>query len=78
VTAFSDLAGSFVILSSMSYVLAIAPNILTGRRFMPKGSFYMGAAGWLVNVISVVFIIFFDIMFCFRQWLSLAPEKISG
>jgi choline transport protein len=66
ITAFTDLAGSFVILSSMSYVLAIGPNILTGRRFIPKGTFHMGTAGLFVNIVSVVFIIFFDIMFCFR------------
>ena len=66
-TAFSDLAGSFVILSSTSYVLCILPNALTGRRYIPRGYFWMGRAGMFVNVIASVFIIFFNIMFCFRK-----------
>jgi hypothetical protein len=37
----------------------------------------MGAAGWLVNVVSVASIIFFDIMFLFRPCPSPSSKKIS-
>lgn len=68
-TAFTDLVGSFIILTSASYVLAIAPHLFTGRKNVPQGPFWMGKAGFAINALSLLFIIFFDIMFCFRKWL---------
>ncbi|ORY16528.1 choline transport protein, partial [Clohesyomyces aquaticus] len=64
-TAFTDLAGSFIILTSVSYVLAIAPNLFTGRKNVPKGPFHMGKFGFVMNVLAVILMIFFDIMYCF-------------
>lgn len=66
-TAFSGLVGSFIILTTASYFLAIFPHILTGRKNVTPGPFWMGKYGYAVNVISVVSIVFFDIMFCFRK-----------
>ncbi|KAF2182560.1 choline transport protein [Zopfia rhizophila CBS 207.26] len=63
--AFKDLAGSFIILTSTSYVIAIAPNIFTGRKNVPKGPFHMGSAGFLVNSTACILIVFFNIMYCF-------------
>lgn len=68
-TAFTDLVGSFIILSTASYACAILPHVLTGRSHVPKGPFWMGRAGYLVNIVAVVLIIFFNIMFCFRAYL---------
>ena len=70
-SAFSDLAGSFVVLSSMSYALTILPNIITRRKYMPVGPFHLGKFGYLVNGLAVFFIIFFDIFFCFPVSLPL-------
>ena len=66
-TAFIDLAGSFIILSTTSYVLAILPHMLTGRKNVPRGWFWMGKYGFVINFISVLLTIFFDIFFCFRS-----------
>lgn len=63
--AFTALAGSFIILTSTSYAIAIVPNIITGRKNMPKGPFHMGSAGLPVNIAAVLFIAFFNIMYCF-------------
>lgn len=68
-TAFTDLVGSFIILSTASYALAILPHVLTGRSHVPKGAFWMGGAGYLVNIVAVVLIMFFNTMFCFRTYL---------
>ena len=68
-TAFTILAGSFIVLTSASYALAIAPNLFTGRKYMPKGPFHMGSFGYAVNAAAVILIIFFDTMFCFRKYL---------
>ena len=51
----------------MSYALAIGPHLLTGRKNVPQGPFWLGSAGYAINAISVLLIIFFDIMFCFRK-----------
>lgn len=64
-TAFSDLAGSFIILSSTSYALAIGGNLATGRKNIPRGPFNMGKLGFAVNAIAVILILFFNIMYCF-------------
>ena len=64
-TAFLDLVGSFIILTTVSYFLAIFPHLLSGRASVPRGWFWMGKAGFLVNGVACVLIIFFDIFFCF-------------
>lgn len=66
-TAFSDLVGSFIILTTASYFLAIFPHLLTGRKNIKPGYFWMGKYGFVINAISCLLIIFFNIMFCFRK-----------
>ena len=66
-TAFNDLVGSFIVLTSISYVLAILPHMLTRRKNVPQGPFWMGNWGYLVNGIAVFTMIFFDIFYCFRK-----------
>ena len=72
-TAFTDLVGSFIILTTMSYALAIGPHLFTGRKNVPKGPFWMGSAGYAINAIALLLIVFFNIMFCFRE--SIEPPK---
>ncbi|KAI9687442.1 MAG: hypothetical protein M1820_010433 [Bogoriella megaspora] len=76
-TAFTDLTGTFVILTTVSYALAIAPNVITGRKNIPRGPFWMGTAGYWINVIAVTLIIFFDIMFCFPAVLPVSTESMN-
>ena len=64
-TAFADLVGSFIILTSMSYFLAFFPNLLTKRRNVPPGPFHMGKFGFVINGIACILIIFFNVFFCF-------------
>jgi len=66
-SAFLALAGSFIILSSVSYAIPFAANLATGRKNFPKGPFHLGKAGFAINALAVVFIIFFDTLFCFRK-----------
>ncbi|KAJ7798090.1 choline transport protein [Mycena olivaceomarginata] len=63
-TALADLGGSFIILSTTSYVMAILPHILSGRKNVPQGPFWMGRAGFFVNTISVLLIVFTNVIFC--------------
>jgi len=68
-TAFTDLVGSFIILTTVSYLLAILPHLLTGRKNVPQGPFWMGKMGYVVNALACILIVFFDIFFCFRKSL---------
>ncbi|KAK4635820.1 Choline transport protein [Fulvia fulva] len=64
-TAFTILVSSFITLTTFSYFLAIFPHILTRRRTVPPGPFWMGGmAGYLVNIITCVLIVFFNVWFC--------------
>ena len=72
-TAFTDLVGSFIILTTVSYALAIGPHLFTGRRNVPPGPFWMGSLGYFVNAVSVLLIVFFNIMFCFRTHPHSSP-----
>ncbi|KAF2235931.1 putative choline transport protein [Viridothelium virens] len=76
-TAFTDLTGSFVILTTVSYALAIAPNLVTGRKAIPRGPFWMGGLGWVVNGVAVVAIAFFNIMFCFPAALPFDASTMN-
>lgn len=64
-TAFSDLAGSFIILAGASYAIAIGGHLFSGRKNLPQGPFWLGRFGTAINAVSFVFIIFFSIMYCF-------------
>ena len=66
-TAFLDLTGSFIILSTASYAIPFTANVLTGRKNFPKGPFHLGKFGTPVNIAAVLFISLFNIFFCFRK-----------
>lgn len=67
-TAFLDLAGSFIILTTVSYAIPFACNVLTNRQHLPKGPFHLGKWGNAINITAVVLITFFNIFYCFREY----------
>ncbi|KIK69263.1 hypothetical protein GYMLUDRAFT_67920 [Collybiopsis luxurians FD-317 M1] len=73
-TAFNDLVGSFVILTTTSYLLAILPHLLSrlsrGGPNIPEGPFWMGPVlGPTINALAVSFIVVTNIMYCFPYFL---------
>ena len=65
-TAFSAFVGSYVILSTLSFLSAILPHLLSGRKNVTPGWFWMkGMIGFIVNGISCAYIIVFVVVFCF-------------
>ena len=65
-TAFSAFVGSFVLLSSLSYLMAILPHLLSKRSRIPPGWFWMkGGIGYAVNGFSCVYLMAFVVIFCF-------------
>lgn len=63
--AFLNLAGSFIILTTTSYAIPFAANVLSGRKYFPKGPFHLGKLGTPVNVLAVLFITLFNVLYCF-------------
>lgn len=64
---FTNLTGSFIILSTASYAIPIVCNLKTRRQYWKPGCFCLGKFGSLVNYTTIFFILVFDIMFCFRK-----------
>ncbi|KUL91742.1 hypothetical protein ZTR_01096 [Talaromyces verruculosus] len=66
-TAFIDLTGSFIILTTVSYAIPIVANMLTGQKYLPKGPFQLGrgATSQFVGWGAVVLIMFFNVFYCF-------------
>ncbi len=64
-TAFNAFVGSFVVLTTISYGIAIAAHMSTGRKTVIAGPFHLGKFGWTINIISVLYIVMSDILFCF-------------
>lgn len=64
--AFAAIIGSFVVLSSISYLAAILPHLLSGRSKVVPGWFWMeGPIGYIVNAIACLYLILFIVIFCF-------------
>ncbi|KAL8838704.1 MAG: hypothetical protein Q9176_004944 [Flavoplaca citrina] len=77
-TAFSAFVGSFVVLTTLSYLTAILPHLLHKRATITPGWFWMrGATGFIVNGISVAYIIVFIIIFCFPFSLPTNPALMN-
>lgn len=76
-TAFSDLVGSFVILTTVSYAIAIGAHLFTRRKNLPQGPFWMGQAGFVINAIAFILIILFNVLFCFPYALPVATETMN-
>ncbi|KAJ6506855.1 choline transport protein [Mycena sanguinolenta] len=76
-TAFADLSGSFIILSTTSYGMAILPHLLSGRKNVPQGPFWMGRIGFLANTLAVLLIIFTNVMFCFPYGLPATVQAMN-
>ncbi|OGE58352.1 hypothetical protein PENARI_c001G02198 [Penicillium arizonense] len=77
-TAFQALISSFIVLSSLSYFGAIFPHVLSGRRNMVPGPFYMGQKlGMAVNIVSLVYISVTVIFFCFPLVLPATAHNMN-
>lgn len=76
--AFNDLVGSFVILMSLSYLAAILPHLLNGRKNVKPGWFWMkGWIGYSVNAISCAYLGVFVVIFCFPAKMPLTVEAMN-
>lgn len=77
-TAFQALISSFIVLSSLSYFGAIFPHVLSGRRNMVPGPFYMGRRlGMIVNLVALMYILVTVVFFCFPLVLPITAKNMN-
>jgi len=77
-TAFNAFIGSFIILSTLSYLAAILPHLLSGRKNTPQGYFWMkGPIGFVVNAVSCLYIMAFIVIFCFPFALPVDAQSMN-
>lgn len=70
-TAFNAFVGSFIVLSSSSYVAAILPNILTRRKNIEVyGPFQLkGIWGYIIPAVACSYMIVWFVIYCFPFYL---------
>lgn len=77
-TAFSALVGSFVQLSSLSYIAAILPHLLSGRSAFRPGYFFMrGWVGFVVNTAACLYMMAFIVIFSFPFSLPVEGQDMN-
>lgn len=76
-TAFSAFIGSFVVLTTLSYFIAIFPYLLSGRRRVIPGPFWMGKIGFAVNTVSCAYIVVSIVVFCFPYSVPTTAQAMN-
>ncbi|KAJ8127587.1 hypothetical protein O1611_g6049 [Lasiodiplodia mahajangana] len=76
-SAFLALAGSFVVLTTVSYAIPFTANVLSGRKYFPPGPFSLGRLGNVVNIITVLLIALFDVFFVLPYSLPTTAESMN-
>lgn len=65
-TAFNAFVGSFILMSSSSFLAAILPNMLTGRKNITYGPFHLkGWVGWAINGVACSYMLVWFVIYCF-------------
>ncbi|KAI1649898.1 putative choline transport protein [Daldinia loculata] len=76
-SAFLALTGSFIVLTTVSYAIPFTANMITGRKYFPAGPFHMGKFGYAVNMVAVLLIAMFVILFCFPYEIPTTVEAMN-
>ncbi|KAL8670270.1 MAG: hypothetical protein Q9168_005189 [Polycauliona sp. 1 TL-2023] len=64
--AFNAFAASYAIFSTLSYLAAILPHLLSRRSHVEPGEFWMrGWVGYAVNIIGCLYMMVFIVIYCF-------------
>jgi choline transport protein len=69
-TAFNAFVGSFILMSSSSYLAAILPNLLRRRRSIIYGPFHLrGWVGFTINGVACAYMLVWFVIYCFPYYL---------
>ena len=75
--AFNALVGSSLVLASMSYILPISAHMLTGRKKAKPGPFWMGKWGWIVNFLTLGWLVFEIIIFNLPYFMPVVGDTAN-
>lgn len=77
-TAFSAIIGSYVLMSSSSYIASILPYLLRGRKGINPGPFRLpGLVGFIINGISCGYMIVWFVIYCFPYALPTTAQSMN-
>ncbi|ETI22552.1 hypothetical protein G647_06628 [Cladophialophora carrionii CBS 160.54] len=76
-TAFNAFVGSFVLMSSASYIAAILPHLLTRRKNIVFGPFTLGKFGTVLNSVACGYMIVWFVIYCFPFALPTNAENMN-
>ncbi|KAJ3542333.1 hypothetical protein NM208_g4154 [Fusarium decemcellulare] len=77
-TAFSAMVSAAIIFLQTSCVIPQAVVLYRGRdRVLPLRYFSLGKYGSLINGISVAWVVFLDILYCFPTSMPVTPQNMS-
>ena len=77
-TAFNAFVGSFVILTTCSYLAAILPHLLSSRAHVSPGPFWMrGLLGYVVHGIACSYMVIFIVIYCFPFSLPVSALSMN-
>ena len=77
-TAFNAFVGSYVLMSSGSYIATILPHIITRRKHIVPGPFRLrGAAAYLVNIVACSYMMIWFVIYCFPFALPVTAQSMN-
>jgi len=77
-TAFNAFVGTFAILTTLSYLSAILPHLLTARKYVRPGPFWMPSPyGPIVLGVASAYIIVFNIIYMFPYSMPFDAETMN-
>ncbi|GAB7354307.1 hypothetical protein MBLNU459_g4826t1 [Dothideomycetes sp. NU459] len=77
-TAFNSLLGSAVTINNVAYLVPILTNLLTNRRNMHRGTFFMsGVVGTVVNTVTVCWLTFAIVFFSFPYYKPVIAANMN-
>lgn len=76
-TAFSAFVGSFVLLTTASYLICIIPHLLHRRNIITPGPFWLGKYGFVINIVSCLYMIVFFVIYCFPYSMPVAADMMN-
>lgn len=78
VTAFNAFVGVFTILTTMSYLAAILPHLVSRRQFVIPGPFWMPPVfAYTVMGLACAYIIVFNVIYCFPYALPVNAQTMN-
>ncbi|KAI4254063.1 MAG: hypothetical protein L6R42_007337 [Xanthoria sp. 1 TBL-2021] len=75
--AFNAFSGVGVICLTLSYACPILVNLITGRKQVTAGNFYLGKLGWFCNVVAICWSALALPLFCMPTAIPVVPDYMN-